>query len=115
MKLRDLNTDMKLNLVDMYVLTEMKRLEGKIAIVTGSSSGIGETTARLFAREGAAVLCVDRTGDAVEAVAAEIRKAGGRAVAHAGNTARPDDAQAAVQCALEHFGALDLAFNNDTD
>ncbi len=55
----------------------MGRLEGKRAIVTGAGSGIGRASALLFAREGAAVLAVDETCDAVEQTAAQIAAAGG--------------------------------------
>ena len=61
----------------------MGRLQGKRAIVTGAGSGIGRASALLFAREGAAVLAVDKTRDAVEETVAQIAAAGGRAVAMA--------------------------------
>ena len=86
--------------------------KGNSAIVSGGGSGIGEATARLLAANRVQVVVSDIDLEAARRVVEVIDAAGGRAVAHAGNTARPDDAQAAVQCALEHFGALDLAFNN---
>ena len=86
--------------------------KGNSAIVSGGGSGIGEATARLLAANGVQVVVSDIDLEAARRVVEAIDAAGGRAVAHAGNTARPGDAQAAVQCALEHFGALHLAFNN---
>ncbi len=86
--------------------------KGNSAIVSGGGSGIGEATARLLAANGVQVVVSDIDLEAARCVVKAIDAAGGRAVAHAGNTTRPDDAQAAVQCALEHFGALHLAFNN---
>src|SRR5471030_856609 len=62
----------------------MGRLEGRSTVVTGVASGIGRATSLLFAKEGAAVVCVDRAGE-VEATAAAIREAGGRAVAVIGD------------------------------
>ena len=86
--------------------------KGNSAIVSGGGSGIGEATARLLAANGVQVVVSDIDLEAARRVVEAIDAAGGRAVAHAGNTARPGDAQTAVQCALEHFGALHLAFNN---
>ncbi len=63
------------------------RLEGKRAIVTGAGSGIGRASARLFAAEGASVLAVDKTKNAVEETAALISKDGGRVVAMAADAA----------------------------
>lgn len=86
--------------------------EGHTALVTGAGSGIGEAIARLLAKNGVAVVASSLRGDTVERVVADIVAAGGRAVAHAGDVARPEDAEAAVDCAIEHFGALHLAVNN---
>ncbi|WP_345798083.1 SDR family oxidoreductase [Castellaniella sp. MT123] len=86
--------------------------KGNSALVSGAGSGIGETTAHLLAANGVQVVVSDIDFEAAQRVTQAIVAAGGRAVAHAGNTAKPSDANAAVQCALEHFGALHLAFNN---
>lgn len=90
----------------------MGRLEGKRAIVTGAGSGIGRASALLFAREGAAVLAVDKTRDAVEQTAAQIAAAGGRAVAMAADAGSEAEVQAYVARALAEFGGLDVVYAN---
>ena len=71
----------------------MGRLAGKRAIVTGAGSGIGRASAKLFAREGASVLCVDKT-EAVHETVEMITKAGGRAVALTADVGREDEVKA---------------------
>ena len=90
----------------------MGRLEGKRAIVTGAGSGIGRASALLFAREGAAVLAVDRTRDAVEETAQQIAAAGGRAVAMAADAGNEAEVQAYVARAIAEFGGLDVVYAN---
>ena len=85
---------------------------GKSVLVSGAASGIGAATARLLAANGLAVVLSDLQADAVERLAAEIAAAGGQALAHAGDVARPQDAEAAVACAIRQYGALHYAFNN---
>ncbi|MET8220139.1 SDR family NAD(P)-dependent oxidoreductase [Streptomyces hirsutus] len=87
-------------------------LDGKVAMITGASSGIGAAAARLFAEEGAAVVVVARREDKLEDLVAEIRAGGGRAVAAAGDVTNPDDAERAVAVAVDAFGTLNAAFNN---
>lgn len=84
----------------------MGRLEGKRAIVTGAGSGIGRASALLFAREGAAVLAVDKTRDTVEETAKQIAAAGGKAVAMAADAGNEPEVQAYVARALAEFGGL---------
>jgi NAD(P)-dependent dehydrogenase (short-subunit alcohol dehydrogenase family) len=88
------------------------RMTGRRAIVTGAGSGIGRASARLFAAEGAAVLAVDRSRDAVEETAAAIRAAGGRAVAMAADAGSEADVQALVARAIAEFGGLDAMYAN---
>lgn len=86
--------------------------KGDCALVTGAGSGIGEATVRLLAQSGLAVVASDLSTDTVQRVVREIVAAGGRAVAHVGDVARPEDAESAVICAVEHFGGLHMSFNN---
>jgi NAD(P)-dependent dehydrogenase (short-subunit alcohol dehydrogenase family) len=90
----------------------MERLNGKIAIVTGASSGIGRETATLFAREGAKVVVGARREAELASLVAEIKAAGGEAVALAGDVQSEAYAEALVALAVDRFGGLDIAFNN---
>ncbi|HLG90188.1 MAG TPA: SDR family NAD(P)-dependent oxidoreductase [Alphaproteobacteria bacterium] len=87
-------------------------LEGRKALVTGSSAGIGEATARRLAREGAAVAVHGRNRERAEKVAAEIRAAGGHAIVAIGDL--KDPAQSAEVCAIvgKEFGDIDILVNN---
>ncbi|MDG5496622.1 SDR family oxidoreductase [Niveispirillum sp. BGYR6] len=90
----------------------MTQLAGKVAIITGASSGIGYAAARLFARQGARLVLVARREAALAELAAEIAAAGGEAIPVAGDVAEEATAVAAVKMAVERFGGLDIAFNN---
>jgi ketoreductase RED2 len=84
-------------------------LDGKVAIVTGSSSGIGEAIARLFAAEGASVVVNStRSVAAGEAIAASLPGA----VYVRGDVAQEDQAKALIKTTLDHFGRLDVLVNN---
>lgn len=89
----------------------MKRLEGQSAIVTGAASGIGRATAKLFAEQGAKVVAVDRAPE-VEATVAEIRAAGGTALALQRDTSQENDVADYVETAVRHHGGLDVCFAN---
>lgn len=90
----------------------MKELNGKAALVTGASRGIGEAAARKLAASGVAVLLAARDVDSCNRIAAEIREAGGTAQALRCDVANYGDMEAAVAATLEHFGRLDILVNN---
>ncbi len=92
--------------------SEMSRLEGKVAIVTGASSGIGRAAASLFAREGAKVVIAARRVEALEQLVGEITEEGGEAAMLAGDLRDESLNEALVGLALGRFGGLDIAFNN---
>ena len=87
-------------------------LQDKVALVTGGGAGIGEATALMFHREGAAVVVADINGEAAAAVAQRINADGGRALAVAVNVAEEGQVAAMVQRAVDAFGRLDCASNN---
>jgi NAD(P)-dependent dehydrogenase (short-subunit alcohol dehydrogenase family) len=87
-------------------------LDGKVAIITGSASGIGRATARAMAREGAQVVVADVNGEGAERVAAEIRGADGDAIAVTTDVSSEDDVRAMVAAAVGTFGALHVLHNN---
>lgn len=90
----------------------MGMVANKTAIITGASSGIGYEAANLLASEGAAVVVVARRREKLRALADGIVAAGGKAVALVGDVREETVAQQAVELAIEHFGGLDIAFNN---
>jgi NAD(P)-dependent dehydrogenase (short-subunit alcohol dehydrogenase family) len=94
-------------------MAEMGRLlEGRRAIVTGASRGLGAETARAMARAGAAVVLAARDAAALARVAAQITDGGGRAVAVPTDIADPAAVERMVATAVERLGGLDVAVNN---
>lgn len=90
----------------------MPRLADKVALITGAGSGIGRESATLFAAEGAAVLAVDLDENTARETVHIIEKANGKATAFRADVTRAADCEAMVAAAEEHFGRLDVLFNN---
>jgi NAD(P)-dependent dehydrogenase (short-subunit alcohol dehydrogenase family) len=88
------------------------RLAGKVAVVTGASSGIGEATARELARLGANVVMAARRLNRLEGIVAEIEAAGGHAFPLATDATKAHDLKRMVAAAEERYGRLDYAVNN---
>jgi len=93
----------------------MKQLDGRVALITGASKGVGRVMSRMFAGEGAAVICAARSRDLVEETTALVKADGGRAIAVVGDAAVEADVQRIVQAGLEAFGKLDTLVNNAGD
>jgi NAD(P)-dependent dehydrogenase (short-subunit alcohol dehydrogenase family) len=85
---------------------------GRVAFVTGASSGMGLTTARAFAEAGAAVTLADVSAQALAAAETELREAGHRVLGVRCDVADEDQVAAAVANTVETFGSLDMAYNN---
>lgn len=90
----------------------MTILNGKVALVTGAGSGIGKATALALAREGAAVAVMSRTKDEIEATAAEIEAAGGKALAVVADTTDDAAMKKMVADTVSKFGRLDIVIAN---
>ncbi len=91
----------------------MSRLEGKVAVVTGASKGIGAAIAKALAKDGAAVVVNYASSKAgADAVVEAITSAGGRAVAVQGDVSRAAQAQGLIEAAVSQFGRLDVLVNN---
>ena len=87
-------------------------LDGKVALVTGGASGIGQATAVVMAREGARVAVADRAEADAAGTVALINAAGGQAIAIGGDVTREADVAAMVARTVSAFGRIDCAFNN---
>jgi NAD(P)-dependent dehydrogenase (short-subunit alcohol dehydrogenase family) len=90
----------------------MGRLSGKVAIITGGTSGIGKATARLFAEEGADVVITGRRAGLGNDVVEEIRQGGGRGLFVEADHCQAGDCSRVVERSLSEFGRLDILFNN---
>ena len=90
----------------------MGRLTGKVAIVTGAGQGVGLGVAKAFAQEGASLVITGRTAEKLEQAKAELQTRGVKVVTCVGDGAVRNNAQRAVQAAVEAFGKLDILVNN---
>ncbi len=90
----------------------MRRLDGKVALITGGGSGMGMVASKLFASEGARVVLTDVADDAGEAVAAEISASGGEALYVHADVSDEADAEAMVKAAVDRFAGLHVLYNN---
>lgn len=90
----------------------MKRLQGKVAIVTGANSGIGRATAELFAREGADLVLAARRLDKLREVEAYCASQGARALPVSADVSRSEDCQRLVEACVSAFGRVDVLVNN---
>jgi meso-butanediol dehydrogenase/(S,S)-butanediol dehydrogenase/diacetyl reductase len=88
------------------------RLKDRVALISGSGSGIGEATAKRLAAEGAAVAVVDLNEEGAKRVAEEIRKVGGNAEAMKANIGNPAEVENMIKFAIDKFGQLDILHNN---
>jgi NAD(P)-dependent dehydrogenase (short-subunit alcohol dehydrogenase family) len=88
------------------------RLEGRVALITGAGSGIGEATARRFAREGAIVVVNDVDIELARPVVTELQKEGARALSVAADVTKRADVEAMVHHVIAEFGRLDVLVNN---
>jgi 3-oxoacyl-[acyl-carrier protein] reductase len=90
---------------------ELKRLEGKVAVITGAGRGIGTAVARRFAAEGA-FLILNSLSDSAAKIAEEIVADGGKAVAVQGDVSKADNVAKVIDAAVSNFGRLDILVNN---
>jgi NAD(P)-dependent dehydrogenase (short-subunit alcohol dehydrogenase family) len=87
-------------------------LQGKVALITGASQGLGKALALAFAREGASVVINSRREEGVRPVAQEIEAQGGEALALAADVSQAADVKSLIGAAVERFGRLDVLVNN---
>ena len=88
------------------------RLENKVVIITGATSGIGRSSALLFAKEGAKVVAAGRRADLGNSLVEEIKAAGGEAVYFVTDVAKEEDLDVLVKGAINTYGRIDVLFNN---
>ena len=87
-------------------------IEGKIVVITGASSGLGEATARLLSSQGASVVLGARRADRLQSLAEALTDAGGKAIALPTDVTQPDQVQALVDAAVQAYGRIDVMINN---
>jgi NADP-dependent 3-hydroxy acid dehydrogenase YdfG len=87
-------------------------IQGKVVVITGASSGLGEATARHLSKEGATVVLGARRVDRIEALADELTQAGGKALAMATDVTDPEQVKALVDAAVQAYNRIDVMLNN---
>lgn len=90
----------------------MSNVKGKVVVITGASSGIGESTARLLAQHGAHVVIGARRMERLEALASSIRLEGGSVEYHSLDVTRLEEMQTIVDLAQTRYGRIDVILNN---
>lgn len=88
------------------------KLKGKVALITGGSSGIGKAAALLLAKEGAKVCITSRSEEELQAAVEEIEQAGGQAIFAKADVANPEEMEQAIAKTMQSFGQLDVVFAN---
>ncbi len=87
-------------------------IEGKVIVITGASSGLGEAAARHLSEQGATVVLGARRTDRIQALADELNKNGGKALALATDVTKHEQVKALVDVAVETYGRIDVIINN---
>src|SRR5258708_29693630 len=90
----------------------MSNIRGKVVVITGASSGIGESTAKLLAEQGAKVVLGARRSHRIDAVVREISASGGKAIGLATGVTKRAEVERLIQGAVEGFGRVDVFINN---
>ena len=88
------------------------KLHHKTVIITGAAAGIGAASAELFASEGAIVVAVDLDRTRLDGLSARIANAAGTCLAICGDVSQCDDVRHVIETAIEHFGRVNILFNN---
>ena len=84
------------------------KLNGKVVVVTGASSGMGKSIVELFVKEGASVVAVARRKERLDALVESLKDAPGKVIAFAGDVSKKEDNEAMIDCAVKEFGKLDV-------
>ena len=87
-------------------------LQNKVAIITGASAGIGESVSRKLAAQGVSVVLAARTAEPLEALAQDIQKSGGKALAVPTDVGSHEDQENLIQATLDAYGQIDIVVNN---